>query len=549
MRVLLGLTLCVAASGTGAGVAADAASLWVHRFGGTTAGQRVATGPSGEVVVAGIFSGATGFGGDQLTSAGSSDVYLASFDPSGAHRWSRRLGGTSSDSVSGLATDGSGAIVVAGSFGGVVDFGGGPLVSAGSADIYIASFSPSGAHLWSKRFGDVPGEIAGGVATDLGGNVFLTAYSGSSLDFGGGPQAVGGSLVSFDASGAHRWSKSFGLNVQGRHVATDPNGNIAVLGYLSGPADLGGGSLASAGAFDVLVASFAPSGAHRWSKAFGGRFNEQVADIATDTGGGVIVTGQFVDVIDFGGPALLNGQGNAMFAASFDLSGAHRWSTVFAGTWDQLRQGVAADPTGNVVVTGSFNGTTADCAGAPIGAGTHMFVTSYEPSGGQRWSRTFGDSSIGTDVSTDAGGNVVVTGSASDGVDFGGGPSSGGVGVVFAFRQDDIAPSSVLTSSLPIQTDPLLATGTVQGVTTDSLAGVGCVSVVLRAVFPPSGPTPPQAPSLACDALRVRCTWSVDASTWPASSVRLSGLYQVVVDSRDRYGNSDSSVVGTVLLV
>ena len=56
------------------------------------------------------------------------------------HDWSQRFGDASDQRSRGVAADASGNVIVAGFFGGTVDFGGGPLLSAGSFDIYVAIF-------------------------------------------------------------------------------------------------------------------------------------------------------------------------------------------------------------------------------------------------------------------------------------------------------------------------------------------------------------------------------------------------------------------------
>ena len=90
------------------------------------------------------------------------------------------------DTGLGVATDGSGNVVITGLFGDTVDFGGGPLTSASHFDVFVAKYDGSGNHLWSKRFGDSLYEIGDSVATDASGNVVITGRFEGSVDFGGG---------------------------------------------------------------------------------------------------------------------------------------------------------------------------------------------------------------------------------------------------------------------------------------------------------------------------------------------------------------------------
>jgi hypothetical protein len=83
------------------------------------------------------------------------DIFVAKYAGSdGHHIWSTRFGDVSNDAGNAVAVDATGNVVVTGSFSGIVNFGGGSLTSsAATADIFLAKFSSSGNHVWSKRFG------------------------------------------------------------------------------------------------------------------------------------------------------------------------------------------------------------------------------------------------------------------------------------------------------------------------------------------------------------------------------------------------------------
>jgi len=187
--------------------------------------------------------------------------------------WPRRLGGAGCEWVGGVAVDRSGNVVVTGYFEGTVDFGGGPLTSAGFGDVFVASYSPAGAHRWSKRFGS---------------------------------------------------SKSYGL---GRGVAVDKSGNAVVTGDFEGTVGFGGAPLKSAGEDDTFVASFDPTGTHRWSKRFGSASSEHYDGttfgdsygVALDGSGNVVVTGTFQETVDFGGGPLTSASCTDIFLLRLPL--------------------------------------------------------------------------------------------------------------------------------------------------------------------------------------------------------------------------------------
>lgn len=81
------------------------------------------------------------------------------------------------------------------------------------------------------------------------------------------------------ASGATIWERHYGAG-HVRSVAIDRAGNVYIAGAFRDTIDLGGGPLTSAGGADLVIASFSPRGAHRWSRRIGGAGEERVGDLA-----------------------------------------------------------------------------------------------------------------------------------------------------------------------------------------------------------------------------------------------------------------------------
>jgi hypothetical protein len=101
----------------------------------------VAIDPSGNVIVVGYFHGSMNLGGDTLVSAGGNDIFIAKYDGTGKFLWGRRYGDaaeqqTSNGGVRGVVALDASTILVGGTFGGLLDFGGGAMVSATGSDIF-----------------------------------------------------------------------------------------------------------------------------------------------------------------------------------------------------------------------------------------------------------------------------------------------------------------------------------------------------------------------------------------------------------------------------
>jgi len=247
--------------------------------------------------------------------AGSTEVALIGLDENGAYRWSKAFGTPGMDAGTSLAVDGAGNVYLAGKVYASVptlDFGGGPRPLIGEWDGFVASFDPSGMHRWSRVLGGPDSDEVGAVAVDAGGSVYLTGIAVGPVDFGDGkPQASQGAdlfLVSYASSdGSHLWSRLLGgpQSDEGVALAPRPDGTLALAGDFAGTIDLGGGPL-TASSGDSFVATFdTATGAHRWSTSFGGEDDSHVSDLAADAAGNLYLAGHFEGALKLGGASLV----------------------------------------------------------------------------------------------------------------------------------------------------------------------------------------------------------------------------------------------------
>ncbi|HKW13409.1 MAG TPA: T9SS type A sorting domain-containing protein [Candidatus Krumholzibacteria bacterium] len=347
------------------------------------------------------------------------------------HLWSRPFGGSgSSDGVTGVAVDPAGNVIVVGSFSATVNMGGSDLVSAGGGDIFVAKYSATGQHLWSKRFGAASSDGADAVAVDSNGNILVSGFFQLTVDFGAGGLTSAGSIDCFFAKffpdGTLSVAKSFGSTSpdEGYGVAVDASNNLYLTGYFQGTVSFGGAALVGAGNIDVFVAKFTAGMTHIWSKGFGSTAADAANAIALDASANVVITGTFAGTINFGGSNLLNGGGNDVFVAKFDTGGTHIWSQRFGGASIDQANGLATDAAGNVLTSGYFTGT-ANFGGANLvsAGGTDGYVAKYSSAGVHQWSLRFGaaNNDVANKAVADGAGNVLVTGFFNSAVDFGGG--------------------------------------------------------------------------------------------------------------------------------
>ncbi|MGK3960038.1 SBBP repeat-containing protein [Sorangium sp. So ce118] len=231
---------------------------------GFARGFQIAVDAAGDALITGHCVNTVNFDGGLIHCGVSGDIFLAKLTSTGIPVWSKRMGGTAQDLGYSIAVDSTRKVLVAGSFQWTADLGDGPVTAAGLMDIVVAQFDPDGAHLWSKHIGGTGSDHAPRIAVDPLDNVLLTGHFENTVNFGGGPLTSAGSRDLFAAkyttTGAHLWSQRFGgsgLEDTG-DITTDAMGNVLLGGNFQGTADLGGGPLTSAGSLDMVVAKFKP---------------------------------------------------------------------------------------------------------------------------------------------------------------------------------------------------------------------------------------------------------------------------------------------------
>ncbi len=354
----------------------------------------IAVDSGGSIVITGYFTGSANFGGGALPGSTSATGFLAKYASTGSHIWSKRLTtGASLDVGTAVGVDGAGSVLVAAGFYNTANFGGGSLTSAGSQDIALLKYNASGALLWSKRIGGVTDDVILSLAADTTTGEFVTTgYFADAVDFGGGRlTSAGGNdafVARYSSSGAHVWSKRWGSALEDKAyaVALDNLGNSAVTGMFTNNVDFGGGPVSNAGgngSADIFLVKISSTGVHAWSKGFGSTLvaNQFGYGVAFDDAGSVLLTGAIVALsspytIDFGGGGF-TGDGYAnTFIAKFGSNGSHVWSKRYlAGGGHANGLAIATDGGNNVLAAGYYDNSInlgGAAMGSPGGSDTYL---------------------------------------------------------------------------------------------------------------------------------------------------------------------------------
>lgn len=352
----------------------------------------------------------------------------------GAALWVKHFGDPLGNEASALAVGPDDGVAITGRFYGTLDFGGGPLVSAGLWDGYLARFDGDGGHLWSRRFGSPGQEYGRAVAVDATGGVVLTANIDGSANFGGGP-LIGGdqdlAVARYDAGGAHQWSTIYSSpegQVGGRSCAVDSHDDVILGGVFSGSFELGAATLVSKGAYDNFLAKLDGDGGYLWAEGFGSADHQYADHTVVDSDDNLLQAGHFAGQLDYGGGPMF-AAANDVFVAKLDGDGGFLWNQRFGDGGDQRIEALAVDATGRVLVGGRFDGIL-DLGGGPLApvGGFDAFVAVFDGDGAHAWSRRLGGpGSARVDaITADPAGNVIVGGIFNQTIDLGGGPVAAG---------------------------------------------------------------------------------------------------------------------------
>lgn len=230
-------------------------------------------------------------------------------------QWAKNISGNKDQKGLLMTTDAAGNLYLAGNFEATVDFDPGTgtqeLTSAGLSDIFLMKLDADGQFLWAKRIGGIDYEKANGMVIDASGNLLLCGYFYQTVDF-------------------------------------DPNIGIQ--------------ELTSLGDNDMFLLKLDSDGNYLSCTQIGGILSDFANNIALNSAGEILLTGQFEGTVDFdpgiGSNDLSSTAGSAdVFVLKLDASANFLWAKSVGNSFWDAGFFIAADGSDNVYVFGVFGGT------------------------------------------------------------------------------------------------------------------------------------------------------------------------------------------------
>jgi hypothetical protein len=228
---------------------------------------------------------------------------------------------------------------------------------------------------WAYNMPGAGGDSGKDIVADANGNIILISDFASTVDFEPGvgvtnltaAGSTDGGITKYDPNGSLVWAVKVGgtgtdaLN----SVDVDNAGNIYVSGIFNGTADfdpgVGTANLTSAGGYDCFILKLDQDGNFGWVKQIGGTADDGTTSINVDPSGNVLISGYFRNTIDFdpdGGVVNSTSAGSAdAYVLKLSSAGSFVWRYVFGAANDDDARALTTDASGNVYVTGYFAGT------------------------------------------------------------------------------------------------------------------------------------------------------------------------------------------------
>jgi PKD repeat protein len=237
---------------------------------------------------------------------GSTLLVLVKYDNTGTAQWAQLFDSSTETYGSKLAVDATGNVYVRGTFYSDMTIGTSNLTaSAGETkNSFIAKFNSSGSLTWVQQpQGGNAGE--GGVSVDSAGNVYISGYFNTNLNFGSGitltnaanTNALFGDafLAKYNSAGAIQWAQSAGGTNGGFYwdLSLDAQTNIYAGGFVG---------------YNAAVAKYNPAGTLQWSVSASGTPASPVAsgfgNCVVDSTGNCYLAGFYQGTASFGATTL-----------------------------------------------------------------------------------------------------------------------------------------------------------------------------------------------------------------------------------------------------
>jgi hypothetical protein len=251
----------------------------------------MASGADGAVYVGGSTQGSL----DGKTNSGFEDAFITKFNSDGTAQWTQLLGTSAWDSATALTIstiDSIDSIYVSGYTGGSLD----GQTNSGQVDAYLAKFDSDGNWVWTQLLGSDAEDRATAVAAAADGSVYVSGYTTGNVD---GQTNSGDSdafVTRFESDGNKAWTRLLGTGTSDQANAVTTGADSSV--YISGFTDRSLEGQGSPDGLDAFMAKFSVDGTKEWTKVLGSGTSNVANALSTAADGSIYVSGVTYGTLD-----------------------------------------------------------------------------------------------------------------------------------------------------------------------------------------------------------------------------------------------------------
>ncbi len=271
---------------------------------------------------------------------------------------------------------------------------------------------------WAAQIGGTDYDAGEDIAFDSSGNAYLVGIFNSTADFDPGAGAYNLSsagaqdvyIVKLDSNKNFIWAARVGGSHQDFAYSIAVSGNsVYICGNFRDTADFDPGTgitnLISAGNSDIFILKLDTASNFISVMQIGAAGDDVAEKLTLDNTGNILVCGQFQNTVDFDPSPVVqnmtsNGSADA-YVLKLDANGSYIWAGHYGNSPGQFAYGISTDAPGDVYVTGGFYGTTDFDPGPGVynltttGFNSNIYVLKWSAAGNFIWAGGMGNSSGG----------------------------------------------------------------------------------------------------------------------------------------------------------
>jgi hypothetical protein len=215
---------------------------------------------AGNVYFAGYSTATINFGGMQLTNAGGSDWVFGKMKSSGGLTWAEDIGGSDNDTISALAVDPLGNLIMVGVFSFQFSHSPNFHFDPANGNALLVKFDTNQQMRWAHQYSAGAGAL--GLSADADSNVSIFAPFQNNLDFGNGSHPAGGMnnnafvLAKLTSDSLPIWVRTYTVDAflgPSAALALMPTGEAMAIANVSAPTDFGAGPTTTSGGSQALL--------------------------------------------------------------------------------------------------------------------------------------------------------------------------------------------------------------------------------------------------------------------------------------------------------